>query len=134
MSAWLTGLRSARTRRAYADDVMAWLVWLAQRGTRALAAGRVHVDLWAATQLDAGAAASSVRRRLSALSSFYRFCAAHDLMGRVLTQCSSEVRGHERRLARPGDEDDWAAMLGGQWPVLGALVRILTPEAIWKLP
>jgi site-specific recombinase XerD len=27
-------------------------------------------------QLDAGAAASSMRRRLSALSSFYRYCAA----------------------------------------------------------
>ncbi len=70
VSAWLTGLRSARTRRAYAGDVVAWLGWLARRETSALAVGRVHVDLWAATQLDAGAAASSVRRRLSALSSF----------------------------------------------------------------
>jgi integrase/recombinase XerD len=73
VSAWLTGLRSARTRRAYAGDVVAWL---ADRETGVLMAGRVHVDLWAATQLDAGAAASSVRRRLSALSSFYRYCAA----------------------------------------------------------
>jgi integrase/recombinase XerD len=74
VSAWLTGLRSARTRRAYAGDVVAWLGWLgwlAERGSGALAAGRVHVDLWAAPQLDAGAAESSVRRRLSALSSFY---------------------------------------------------------------
>ena len=57
VSAWLTGLRSARTRRAYAGDVVAWLGWLAERETGALAAGRVHVDLWAATQLDDGAAA-----------------------------------------------------------------------------
>jgi len=83
VSAWLTGLRSARTRRAYAGDVMAWLGWLAGRETGALAAGRVHLDLCAATQLDAGVAESSVRRRLSALSSFYRYCAAHDLIGRV---------------------------------------------------
>ena len=48
VSAWLTGLRSARTRRAYAGDVAAWLGWLAGRDTEALAAGRVHVDLWAA--------------------------------------------------------------------------------------
>ena len=54
VSAWLTGLRSARTRRAYAEDVVAWLGWLADRDTGALAAGRVHVDLWAATQLDDG--------------------------------------------------------------------------------
>ena len=54
VSAWLTGLRWARTRRAYAEDVVAWLGWLADRDTGALAAGRVHVDLWAATQLDDG--------------------------------------------------------------------------------
>jgi integrase/recombinase XerD len=76
VAAWLTGRRSARTRRAYAGDVVAWLAWLADRDTGALAAGRVHADLLAATQLDAGAAASSVGRRLSALSSFYRYCVA----------------------------------------------------------
>ena len=42
VSAWLTALRSARTRRAYAADVAAWLCWLAGRETGALAAGRVH--------------------------------------------------------------------------------------------
>jgi hypothetical protein len=47
VAAWLTGLRSARTRRAYAADVVAWLGWLAGR-TGALAAGRVHVDLLSA--------------------------------------------------------------------------------------
>ncbi len=65
-SAWLTGLRSARTRRAYAGDVAAWLGWLAERETSALAAWRVQVDLWAATQLDAGrrppACAAACRR------------------------------------------------------------------------
>ena len=102
VSAWLTGLRSARTRRAYAGDVAAWLGWLAERDTGVLAAGRVHVDLWAATQLDAGAAASSVRRRLSALSSFYRYCAAHDLIGRVPTE----------GVARPVVDPDYTATVG----------------------
>jgi hypothetical protein len=69
VAAWLTGLRSARTRRAYAGDVTAWLGWLADRETGVLAAGRVHVDPWAATQLDGGAAASSVRRSVSDASS-----------------------------------------------------------------
>ena len=104
-SAWLTGLRSASTRRAYAGDVMAWLGWLGwldQRDTGVLAAGRVHVDLWAATQLDDRAAASSVRRRLSALSSFYRYCAAHDLTGRVPTQ----------GVARPVVDPDYTATVG----------------------
>ncbi len=80
----------------------AWLGWLAERETDALAAGRVHVDLWAATQLHDGAAASSVRRRLSALSSFYRYCAAHDLIGRVPTQ----------GVARPAVDRDYTATVG----------------------
>ena len=102
VSAWLTGLRCARTRRAYAGDVAAWLGWLAERDTGALAAGRVHVDLWAATQLDAGASAASVRRRLSALSSFYRYCAAHNLIGRVPTD----------GVARPVVDPDYTATVG----------------------
>src|SRR6185437_5545153 len=40
VSAWLTGLRSARTRRAYAGDLTAWLSWLADRDTGALTAER----------------------------------------------------------------------------------------------
>jgi hypothetical protein len=32
VSAWLTGLRSARTRRPYAADVVPWLSWLGGRG------------------------------------------------------------------------------------------------------
>ena len=102
VAAWLTRLRSVRTRRAYAGDMAAWLGWLAGRDTGVLAAGRVHVDLWAATWLDAGAAASSVRRRLSALSSFYRYCAAHDLVGRIPTQ----------GVARPMVDPDYTTTIG----------------------
>ena len=40
ISEWLTGLRSARTRRAYAGDLVAWLAWLGARGTDAFGAGR----------------------------------------------------------------------------------------------
>ena len=56
---------------------------LGQHGVDVLDAGRVYVDLWVAGQRDQGAESSSVRRRLSALSSFYRYCAAHDLAGQV---------------------------------------------------
>jgi integrase/recombinase XerD len=81
--AWLASLRAPRTRRAYAGDVRGWLGWLVGRGTDVLDAGRVHVDLWVAGQQDRGAESSTVRRRLSALSSFYRYCAAHDLVDQI---------------------------------------------------
>jgi hypothetical protein len=70
-AAWLASLRSPRTRRAYAGDLAGWLAWLAVRGASVLDAGRMHADLWVAAQKDQGAEASTVRRRLAALSSFY---------------------------------------------------------------
>ena len=100
-AAWLASLRAARTRRAYAGDVRGWLGWLAERGTDVLGAGRVHVDLWAAQQ-DRGAESSTVRRRLSALSSFYRYCAAHDLVDRIPTA----------GVARPMVDPDYTATIG----------------------
>jgi site-specific recombinase XerD len=101
-AAWLASLRAPRTRRAYAGDVRGWLGWLAERGTDVLGAGRVHVDLWVASQQDRGAESSTVRRRLSALSSFYRYCAAHDLVDRIPTA----------GVARPVVDPDYTATVG----------------------
>ena len=101
-AAWLASLRAPRTRRAYVGDVRGWLGWLAERGTDVLDAGRVHVDVWAAGQQDQGAEAASVRRRLSALSSFYRYCAAHDLVDRIPTA----------GVARPVVDPDYTATIG----------------------
>ena len=101
-AAWLTSLRSARTRRAYAGDLRAWLAWLTDRGTDVLAATRVHVDMWAAGQQDQGAGPASVRRRLSALSSFYRYCAARDLAEVIPTA----------GVARPVVDPDYTGTIG----------------------
>ena len=54
-AAWLASLRSARTRRSYAGDLLGWRAWLAERGLEVLGAGRVHVDLWVRAQQHAGA-------------------------------------------------------------------------------
>lgn len=101
-AAWLMSLRAARTRRAYAGDLLAWLGWLTGRGTDVLAAGRVHVDLWVRSQQDTGAEPASIRRRLSALASFYRYCAAHDLTDRIPTA----------GVARPAVDPDYTATVG----------------------
>ena len=39
----------------------------------------MHVDLWVRTQQHTGAGDASVRRRLSGIGSFYRYCLSHDL-------------------------------------------------------
>lgn len=80
-AAWLASLRSARTRRSYAGDLLGWQTWLAERGVALLGASRVQVDLWVRTQQHAGAGDASVRRRLSGIGSFYRYCLTHDLVG-----------------------------------------------------
>lgn len=77
---WLAGYRSVRTRRAYARDLATWLAWLDAHQVDVLAARRVHVDLWTRDLLDAGAAGSTVTRRLSAISSWYRHLGEHDLI------------------------------------------------------
>ena len=77
---WLAGYRAARTRRAYASDLAAWLDWLRGTGVDVLAVRRVHLDLWVRHLLDHGAASSSTARRLSALTSFYRHLVEHDVL------------------------------------------------------
>jgi site-specific recombinase XerD len=86
---WLAGFRSARTRRAYAGDLDTWLDWLGARDVDVLGAHRVHVDMWTRELLTTGAAASSVARRLSALSSWYRHLGEHDL---ITTNPAAAVR------------------------------------------
>jgi site-specific recombinase XerD len=102
VAAWLVSLRAARTRRAYLGDFLVWQRFCAQREVDVLAAGRVHVDLWVTVQADAGAEAASVRRRLSAITSFYRYCAAHDLVDRIPTA----------GVARPTVDPDYTATVG----------------------
>jgi hypothetical protein len=40
-AAWLASLRSSRTRRSYAGDLLGWQAWLAERGLEIPGAGRV---------------------------------------------------------------------------------------------
>lgn len=80
VAVWLVSLRSARTRRAYFGDLAAWLAWLGERGWDPLGVDRVQVDMWVRTHTDADAKPSTIRRRLSALSSWYRYLAAHDVI------------------------------------------------------
>jgi integrase/recombinase XerD len=118
-AAWLTSLRSARTRRAYFTDLRVWLVWLAERTVAVLDVRRVHVDLWVAQALERGAEASSVRRRLSALSSFYRYCAAYDVVDRVPTA----------GVLRPMVDADYTATVGLDRAAARALVAAADADA-----
>ncbi len=82
--AWLLARRSTHTRRAYFGDLAHWLSWLDGRGLDPRQARRGDVDAYVAQLAAAGRApaASTVSRRLSTLSSWYRYLADHDLVTR----------------------------------------------------
>jgi integrase/recombinase XerD len=101
-AAWLASLRSARTRRSYAGDLLAWRDWLAGPGLELLVATRVQVDLWVRTQQAGGAGDASVRRRLSGIGSFYRYCLTHGLVA------ADPTAG----VARPRVDPDYTATIG----------------------
>ena len=76
--AWLASLRSSNTRAAYRADLDAWLAFLAGYDLDALAVARPVVDAWRLAmetepnpRTGRPLAASTVARRLAAVSSFY---------------------------------------------------------------
>jgi site-specific recombinase XerD len=136
---WLTSLRSARTRRAYSADLRGWLGWLAERELDVLNVSRVHVELWVAQQTDVGAEASSVRRRLSAVASFYRFATGHDLLsGLVPTDGVTRPAVDPDYTSTVGlDRDQTRALLaaadtdtGPRAPRTAALIRLLVTTGL----
>jgi len=68
---WLAGKRSLHTRRAYGRDIAGWLDWCAGHGTDPLSATEPLVAGWARRLEAEGMAASTVGRKLAAVSSWY---------------------------------------------------------------
>src|SRR4051794_862929 len=69
--AWLAGYGRASTRRAYRQDLKAWLAFCADHGLAPLTARRSDVELFARSEESDGLAAATVARRITALASWY---------------------------------------------------------------
>lgn len=72
---WLAGQRSVHTRKAYLRDITGWLGWLAEHDTDPLAVTEPDTAYWARHLEAAGLSASTVARKLSAMSSWYQWLA-----------------------------------------------------------
>ncbi|TCC07401.1 tyrosine-type recombinase/integrase [Kribbella soli] len=127
---WLGGTRRASrdTRIGYADDLLLWADWARRELGRerfGLDLHRGEVTMWLTCQQDAGAAASSVSRRLSTLSSLYRYAAGWGLP--VVSPISDDDhrpkfhRGRRATSARVLDADQVAALLAAASDVRDAL-------------
>ncbi|MDX3005202.1 tyrosine-type recombinase/integrase [Kribbella solani] len=128
---WLGGTRrgSRDTRIAYADDLLLWADWACRELGRerfGLDLRRGDVTMWLTGQQDAGAADSSISRRLSTLSSLYRYAASWGLP--VVSPISVDdhrpriERGRRATSARVLVADQVMAMLAAASDVRDALV------------
>lgn len=74
---WLRRRRSDNTRRAYFRDLALWLAYCDRHGVDPLRARRADVDDWIE---GCGDAPRTANRRLSAVSSWYRYLAGNDVV------------------------------------------------------
>ncbi len=75
VAAWLATKRSPHTRAAYLRDLAQWAGWLAGHGVGLLEADETAAALWARHLEAAGVKDSTAARKLTAVSSFYGWCA-----------------------------------------------------------
>lgn len=137
---WLSGFRSPRTRKACAGDLVGWDRWCVRHGFNPLRARRVQVDLYLSAVLDDGSAPASAARRLSSLSSFYRFLADHEEPGLAGANPFAAVRRpgfdrqHSETLGLNPSRGSGAARRGRscppQRPRNAALLRLLLHNAL----
>ncbi len=135
-AAWLVG-HPNKTATAYRRDLEGWARWCARLGIHPLAAERHHVDAWVRhlttdplPSTGRPAAASTIGRKLSALSGFYDY-GLHD--AQVLTHSPDasvrrlKVSDESQAIGLTADElKRLLAAAAEHSPRLAALVSVLT--------
>lgn len=91
LAAFLSGRTSTHTRDAYAVDIPLWFDWCATAGIDPLDARHAHVLTWLAHLTGSEATRS---RRLSAVSSWYRWLLREQQVPRNPCQLDAEERPH----------------------------------------
>lgn len=71
---------SGHTRLAYEQDLCQFIGWCHNQGIAVLAVRRAHIELFARWLEHRGMAATTIARRLSTVSSLYRYCVEEDLL------------------------------------------------------
>jgi integrase/recombinase XerD len=75
VAGWLAAKRSPHTRAAYLRDLAQWADWLAGHGVLLLEADETAAAMWARHLEATGVKDSTAARKLTAVSSFYGWCA-----------------------------------------------------------
>jgi integrase/recombinase XerD len=75
IAAWLATKRSPNTRAAYLRDMAQWAGWCGEHGVALLGADETAAAVWARHLEASGVKDSTAARKLTAVSSFYGWCA-----------------------------------------------------------
>jgi len=116
---WLEADKTPHTRRAYFADVASWLDWCRRTTVDPLDARRADVDAWKATITVTTkdgtvrtASASTVARRLAAVSSWYQYLEDNDVAERNPVSAVKRPRVDRQSPFPALTEADTAALLG----------------------
>ena len=101
ITGFLAGYTSA-TRRAYTTDLRVFHEWCTDRQLRLLEVQRSHIELFARWLEHEGRMRSTIARRLSTLSGFYRYCHTEGLIA-TNPACTSRAPSSLRSSPRVRD-------------------------------
>ncbi len=90
--------RSPHTVAAYGSDLELFSEFLSQKGRTLGSASALEIRMWVVSQIESGAEASSVRRRLSSLRAFYRYMLS---TGQIEKDPSLTIRSPKQRKRLP---------------------------------
>jgi site-specific recombinase XerD len=132
---WLRGQTSANTRAAYRSDLGAFGEWCAREGAFPLTVDAADLVTFQAARKAAGDSPSTIRRRWSALSSFYDFAVEQQL------RSGNPADGADRPKVMSGDQSPTAqlsdeavagyrAVAAALDPRLDALVGLLVCDGL----
>lgn len=119
---WLNSRASPNTRAAYRTDLESFGRWCARQGSVPLRADTTIVVAFQAAREAAGDSPSTLRRRWSALSSFYDFALGND------ATLTNPVVGATRPRILPGDPSPTAQLSAGAVSAYRAVAAALDPR------
>ena len=132
-AAFLLGY-TGHTRVAYARDLTDWFEFCVSAGVDPLEARRGHVDAWARKfgEID-GRAPSTVARKLSTVSGFYRYAVDEELIGRNPVSAVRRPRVGNESQSTGLSRDELAALLeaaSAHSPRTNALILLLAMDGL----
>jgi integrase/recombinase XerD len=99
------------TRRSYATDLRIFAGWCHDHGVYLLNVKRPHLETFARWMEQNGRMPSTIARRLSTLSSFYKYCQLEDILNRNPATNIRRPKVHDESRTLGLDRDELGALL-----------------------